>query len=125
VHTGPFGFMHMTSDPAAELSQSVGIILAHRWLVTFREEQGEAMKYLNVQWVADTFAVFSLNICPAPGTSAHAHVDGSAPFDLMPASAAVPCTRHIVISEKGKLKADMITEQISSPGSVPELVEMS
>jgi hypothetical protein len=83
------------------------------------------MKYLNVQWVADTFAVFSLNVAPAPGTSAHAHVDGGTQFDLMPARADVPCTRHIVISEKGKLKADMITEQISSPGSLPELVAMS
>jgi hypothetical protein len=83
------------------------------------------MKYLNVQWVADTFAVFSLNVAPAPGTSAHAHARGAAKLTSVPASAAVPCTRLIVISENGKLKADMLREEVSSPGSVPEMVEMS
>jgi hypothetical protein len=122
---GPPGFMHMTSGRAAEAPQSIEIVLAHRWLMSFSGEQGDAMKHLNVEWVPDTFASFSLSAAPSPGASAPAHTNGGAQFSAMPASDVVPCTRLIVISDKGKLKADVITEEVNSPGSVPELVEMS
>jgi hypothetical protein len=81
------------------------------------------MKQLNVKWVPDTFAIFSLGVDSSPETLVPAPKNGQAHASSTPAN-AVPRTRLIVISEQGKLKADVITEQVNSPGSVPELVEV-
>ena len=82
------------------------------------------MKHLNVKWVPETFAIFSLSVAPSLLTSPDRD-SGSAEPNSVPVSAAVPCTRIIVISEGGKLKADVITEQVNSLGAVPELAQMS
>ena len=75
------------------------------------------MKHLNVKWVPETFAIFSLTVSGPQMPACHR---SSAQLKSVPAS-TVPCTRLIVISEESKLKADILTERVNS---LPELVEM-
>jgi hypothetical protein len=80
------------------------------------------MKHLNVKWVPETVAIFSLTVSVAPQMPACHRA--SAQFKSAPAS-AVPCTRFIVISKESKLKADVLTERVNSHEALPQLVEMS
>ena len=72
------------------------------------------MKHLNVKWVCEPLTIFSLAVAASPDTPAT--LRGEARLEAAAVN-TVPCTRIIVISEKSKLKADVLAEQVSSPGA--------